>query len=359
MNKTVLFGMSIALSSVLLFQTAFAATKSDSEDDTIVMVQTYETSDSTETREGLFEDELEGGYELKLLEYSIQEEIKETEEKVISETYVTKDLLEKEEAPLTMKYEYEKGNKLYQIVTLSVLSSEFKDQKILLGNEGKDTVTATYEVHGDATAPMTMDVEYTDQKTGATVTVTIPKERTEQTGTEKLEKDVTVTFYDYDAPSFLFDGVKIKNDKGSVPPISGYESLFLGHVDLADAEIISYEWDGEAYESNGELCRNAKITVSYSSPVYTAYYGGDDIELPTIDGFERTDVYEATITEETGNITYIMKAQATYEKASIETKGITPLQASLVTAGGIIALGAGVILILNSVRKNREKKGSA
>lgn len=306
--------------------------------------ETY-TSTNAEA-EYSFEETIEDGeYELDDVEYNIISEEPEIEDVLVTES-TTVDVYTKEQA-IDQTFNYSLNGTSYP---LKIKSVDYTPAKVKLGS-GSAAITETEVVEeAPELLPDTVTAEYTDEKTGIKVNVTLKKQKVEEIEGRYEMLEMPMTFYAIDAPYFVFEGEKIEN-AGDVPSVSGYENLYLASLDLnSDYQVISAEWDGEAYMENDILCRNAVCFVQRYIHTYEGTYGGNSVELPKVDGFSASVTYEGNVPQETGNTLYTIQAVATYTEA-----GLSPIAVALFSIG-IVVIILIILFILFAIAKNRKKR---
>ena len=193
----------------------------------------------------------------------------------------------------------------------------------------------------EADVPQTKEVTETDPFTGEEVTVTCSLTGIDQAGEQSSEKVMTITFQNYDAAYYVWNGHYIaRNDQ--TPPLAGYEQELLDYCN-ADGEITGYDWAGEPYTANGVLCRDAAATVRQTTQMYRASYLGE-IKAP-----EQEPKYRATYSapDTDGRVEMTVKATAIYQPTGISTA------VYIVAGAGILLLILLIVLILYLVSKKR------
>lgn len=311
--------------------------------------ETYTSTNPEETYEFPETTEIDGKeYELTGVTYSIENEKPILEEETITET-VTQDVFsENEEIPQSIKKTVD-GEKR----TLTIVETKYTPKKVTLG-KGTISTEAVIQVEGDSSLlPETAPAEYTDPETGITVSLELPLIDVQEIDGVTEQLTLPMTFYAIDAPYFVFGDLQIPN-AGSVPAVSGYEEAYLQYLGLSSDEytITGADWSGDAYMQNGELCRDAVCYVDHYIPNYEGIYGGEEITLPEVDGYEAATTYSAVVEVETGEIEYTMKATATYQETGLSTAQITLISI------GVIVLIIATILILYTLSKSKKRKES-
>ena len=144
------------------------------------------------------------------------------------------------------------------------------------------TVTAydDYDyVIAESDVPATKTVTETNRITGEPEEVICNLTGIHPAGMVMANNTMTVTFTNYDAAYYEWNGNYIpRNDE--IPPLSGYEAQLLENAGAAAGSIITgYSWNGDAYLVNGVLCRDAIANVQQPVQMYRAEYSGV-IQIP-------------------------------------------------------------------------------
>lgn len=200
---------------------------------------------------------------------------------------------------------------------------------VLLETELLDSHQDAFEAYGDGTISYTKEVidkiegkapiEVEDKSSGDKVVSELPL--IESTIVNEYWVDdfaFPITVFDYDADEYLFGDVYVPNGAD----LYDYKDAFLAYLGLpADYyRIDGIDWDGDAYDDNGIIKRNAVAWGSKKIQEVTAVYGGTVV-------FEEKDgyVYESQYREmtekelEAGHpiegegYYYIYEAEAEYE----------------------------------------------
>lgn len=311
--------------------------------------ETYTSTNPEETYDFPETTEIDGKeYELTGVTYSIENEVPILEEETITET-VTQDVFsENEEIPQSIQKTIDGERR-----TLTIVDTKYTPKKVKLG-EGRISAEVSLQVEGDSSLlPETTPAEYTDPETGITVTLDLPLTNVQEIDGTIEQLALPMTFYAIDAPYFVFGSLQIPN-AGSTPSVAGYEDAYLQYLGLSADEytITGADWNGDAYMQNGELCRDAVCYVDHYIPNYEGIYGGEEITLPEVDGYEAATTYSAVVEVRTGEIEYTMKATATYQEMGLSTAQITLISI------GVIVLIIATILILYTLSKSKKRKES-
>lgn len=315
-------------------------------DQTKTVEEIYTSTDAQATFE--FSESIEDGdYELENIEYQIVSEDPEMEDVLVVEE-TTLDVYSRDHK-FDQTFDYTVGDSIYP---LEIKNTEFKAAKVKLGS-GKASITKTEVVEEDPDLlPDAVESEYTDPTSKIKVNVTLQKKSVEEIDGRYEVLTMPMTFYAIDAPYFIFEGEKITN-AGDVPSVTGYEQLYLSSLNLnSDYQILSAEWDGEAYMENDILCRHAICYVQRYIHTYEGTYGGDSVTLPEVDGFSATVTYEGTVPQETGNTIYTIKAIATYTET-----GLSPAMIAVFSIGIVVIILIILIILFSMARKKKKKRG--
>lgn len=241
-----------------------------------------------------------------------------------------------------LKDTFTEDGQVYQLIK-SEKSEEVKTP------EQEQSVTAYDEYDHEVSSleiPDTKVVETINTATGKSETVTCSFTGIIPNGTVTVANQMTITFQDYDAVYYEYQGSLIpKNEE--VPALAGYEDQLLAGVGAAPGSIITgITWAGEPYPSaDGILCRDATAEVQQVVQQYRANYQGV-IRTPEEKSTVYTGTYETP--DKTGRVEYKVQAVAVYKKISL-------LPYVLTGAGLLLLLGA-IVSILIIIAKKRGKK---
>ena len=220
-------------------------------------------------------------------------------------------------------------------------------------DEAEPQIVTAYDDYdhpvSESDVPGTKDVTATNSETGEEETVTCSLTGIEPAGITTVDTVMTITFSNYDASYYSWNGTYIaRNDQ--TPPLAGYEDELLAYCNAeAGSEITGYYWAGEPYTSNGVLCRDAAANVRQNVRMYRANYQGE-IAAP-----EQEPVYAATYTapDPDGAVQLTVTATATY----IQESSVLPYY---IAAGAgilvLIILIVGILIILSKKKKEKAKE---
>lgn len=228
-----------------------------------------------------------------------------------------------------------------------------KDYQKEVVKEPYDKAVTAYEdyryVVTASEVPATKTVTTVNDETGESESVTCSLSGISNIGSTVVPNQMNITFEVYDASYYQWNGNLIpKNDE--VPALAGYESELLASIGAGSgSSITGIAWSGEAYMSDGILCRDAVANIQQVVPVYRAEYTG----ALRIDA-EKGSIYKSTYeTEDTdGRIKVEGTAIATYTLEEKET--IIPY--ILMAGAGIVIFSCAIAIILVVLSKKRGEK---
>lgn len=286
----------------------------------------------------------------ELAEKELPEKLKENgknyQRSKIEYTVVETKYLNKKEKEMELKSEpkqiFKEGETVYTLKKAEKIEKSIAEGDV-------QTVTAyddyDYAVT-EANVPPTKTVMETNQITGEPEEVLCSFTGIHPAGTVMANNTMTVTFTNYDAAYYEWNGNYIpRNDK--TPPLAGYEAQLLENVGAAAGSVITgYNWHGDSYFVNNVLCRDAIANVQQPVQMYRAEYSGV-IQIP------KETVYKATYETEDvdGAKEYTVKATATYSLQSNNTPYIL--------AGiGIFLLLVLIVMIIFVISKKKKENGA-
>lgn len=166
-------------------------------------------------------------------------------------------------------------------ITWTLTQKELIDQEI--ADVFKDAVaTKRYiGVEKGVPIPQTIDYEYEDLDSGEKIETTLPLTDKNESRWYWAGFEFPITISGYDADILDLNGTEIRADE----PLINYAEEFLDMLGLNQEyyEIDMIEWDGEPYEHNGDLCRNATGSGRKYVTDIDAVYSGK-VKLPHKDG---------------------------------------------------------------------------
>lgn len=234
-------------------------------------------------------------------------------------------------------------------VEYTLVSSDSREE--VVEEQSSQTVTAYDEYSYAVTAadvPSTKTVTARNETTDETEQVTCNFTGISSAGTQTISNTITITFSDYDAAYYSWNGNLIpRNDE--TPQLAGYESDLLASVGAEDGSYITgIYWTGEPYTVDGVVYRDAAADVAQQVQLYRANYRGE-INTPE----ERQTVYTARYEapDPDGDVNYTVIATASYIESS------TSILPYVFGGVGILILIILIVLILwNFTKKSEEKK---
>lgn len=280
-------------------------------------------------------------------EQTIEENGKKYELTDIEYELIETKYLDKKEKSIELKEEPKKTMKEDGVEY--TLKSFDKSEKV--AENEVQTVTAYDDYDYEVTAtdvPVAKTVTAVNKITGAEEQVICNFTGISTAGTTTVENTMTITFSNYDAAYYEWNGNYIpRND--AVPPLAGYEDSLLASVGAAEgSSVTGYYWSSEPYTVDGVVYRDAVATVQQQVQMYRANYVGQI--APQKETVYKA-VYETPDTE--GNKEFTIKAIATYSKVE---KSYVPY---VIAAGVGLALIAGLvtfILIILAKKKKQEEE---
>lgn len=201
--------------------------------------------------------------------------------------------------------------------------------------------------------PKTYDVKVKDDLTGETVMVTCDFENLTEGSPVWKESTIDIVYESYDSDFFVLSNALIPKNENQ-PPLVGYEDALLQSVGMSSAttKIIGLQWNGEAYEEDGVMYRNAIATIKTFVPSYIANYKGKivhDEENGTIYVLHYEGSYEQ---ESDTEFDYEIKATAMYQLVQESNTGKVLIGSLL-----IILLAALIVLSVYVIsQKNKENE---
>lgn len=295
----------------------------------------------TAASEADYKEQAEEAFALKLNEDGRVYERTEIRYEVISKEYV-----DKKEKEVVLKEEPQKTYK-ENGVTYTLEKSDREEQ--IIQEAAEQTVTAyddydTYVTAADV--PATKTVTATNEVTGEAESVVCSFTSVTPAGTRTVENVMTITFSNYDAAYYEWNGNYIaRNDQ--TPPLAGYESQLLAQAGAASGSVTNYYYTGDPYAVNGVVYRDAAATVRQEVRMYRANYAGS-IVTPE----EKETVYTATYStpDTEGEVELTVKATADYEQVPDLVYNI------LITTIIILCILALIFLLLYLFAKQKKKK---
>lgn len=197
-----------------------------------------------------------------------------------------------------------------------------------------------------ADVPATKDTVVTDEATGAQKTVTCSLTGVSPAGTATVDNVMTITFSNYDAAYYEWNGNYIaRNDQ--TPPIAGYEDQLLAQAGATAGSVITgCSYSGDPYTVDGVVYRDATATVQQQVQMYRANYEGTVlVQDPNATG---QAYYSAP--DPDGAVELTVTATAVYEEVDV------PIYNYIVTAVIVIGMLALIFFLLYLIAKRKRKK---
>ncbi len=304
----------------------------------------YETSNKNE--EISFDEEVEG---MKLVD--VQYETIETilQKKTLEETKDYKDLIVKDES------------KVAQTITLDGNVYELQN---ITWTEVPNIETVNYTVdYGYQTVEpkpeATYEYTYTSPVMKEENTVSLPFVRLEKGNEDWVDGfTATVTFHNLNGLYFKLGNHEFKyNEKNLSLTDKDFKELvkMLGY-DTSKYRLNSISWSGKEYKKNNQVCRDAKASGQQYAASYKAYYE-DEVENGKIYTAHATYACEVEVPAEEAAPTYVMKATAYYEEASVWANIITFITEHkglpVIVVGGLFVFIVLLVLwLLNKKKKS-------
>lgn len=268
-------------------------------------------------------------YELTDVEYElIKTEYLDKKEKRVELKEEPKKIMTEDGAEYTLK-SFEKSEKVIE---------ESAEQTVTAYDDYDYAVTV-------ADVPVAKTVTAVNKITGAEEQVTCNLTGISAAGTSTVENTMTITFSNYDAAYYEWNGNYIpKND--AVPPLAGYEDSLLASVGAAEgSSVTGYYWSSDPYTVDGVVYRDAAATVQQQVQMYRANYVGQIAP-------QKETVYKAAYEtpDKEGNKEVTVKATATYTEVENQMPYIIAAGVGLVVLAGLIAF----ILVMLAKKKKKE-----
>lgn len=292
------------------------------------------------------EEETEKQAEEQFEQY-IEEDGKKYELADIEYELIETKYLDKKEKSVELKEEPMK-TMIEDGVEYTLKSSE-KSEKVI-EESAEQTVTAYDDYDHVVTAedvPVAKTVTAVNKITGEEEQVICNFTGIFTAGTTIVENTMTITFSNYDAAYYEWNGNYIpKND--AVPPLAGYEDSLLASVGAAEGSTVSgYRWSSDPYTVDGVMYRDAAATVQQQVQIYRANYVGKIVTPETKETVYKA-VYETP--DQKGDKEVTVKATATYTKVENQMPYIIAAGVGLVVLAGLIAF----ILVMLAKKKKKE-----
>lgn len=268
--------------------------------------------------------------------------------------------------------ELEQGGKRYRLV------SERIRQATKAGTLTYVSTSVPYELEGREEPPETAVIPIKDEATGTEFEREVPLiEIIEQNLFWSDDFSFPVTVSGYDADSFILGDEEIPAEAS----LSDYGEEFLTYLGLPSDcyRVETVAWEGDAYEKDGILCRDALATGEKLVRRVEAKYGGQ-VRTPEVEGKQYIGIYEEIIPEteeetEEESVEQLEERQTETQEIR-QTEEVTPDEPSgrgsfvnqvlrwlernltVIKFGGMFFLViSGTILLLFMTRKKKSNKG--
>lgn len=194
--------------------------------------------------------------------------------------------------PFFPKERLERGGKEYRLVSTKI------EPAVKEGTKTYASAVVPYVLEGRQEPPEKAVVALIDDATGTEYERELPRlEVMEKESFWDNEFSFSVTVSGYDLDGFLLGETEIP--AGSDLAVYGKE--FLEFLELPEDcyKVETVEWDGECYEQDGALCRNAIASGVKRMRNVEVKYGGQ-VQTPEVHGRRYVGIYEeiAAMTEE-------------------------------------------------------------
>lgn len=218
-------------------------------------------------------------------------------------------------------------------VAYRLISKELKEQTAQERKEYKEVPITFTAIESGVQIPDQRVTEIDDLDTRQTVQATLQlKDKTVIREYWRDDFVFPITITGYDADVFILNGIEIPRDSD----LTAYADAFLRYLKLdGDSyRVSSIDWDGEPYEKDGVLMRNAVGRGSkFVKDIEATYYG--EVKLPAIVGKSWHCVYEENIPIDRQTI-YTMTATATYQLGNMAVTEKSFIQKAYDKAIGVI-----------------------
>ena len=329
-NKSMCFVLTFSFLLMLPLQVSAAET--DLTKEVTLTVSEYDEA----------EKQAEEQFAQKMKENGKSYELSDIEYTVLSTEYLDKkeksvELKEEPKAAITengVKYTLKKSERSERVVTEAV------EQSVYAYDDYDHVVTAS-------DVPATKTVTATNQVSGDAEQVVCGFTGIEAAGITTVNNTMTITFSDYDAAYYEWNGTYIPKNEDT-PPLKGYEESLLASVGADPGSVITgYYWSSEPYTVDGIVYRDAAATVQQQVQMYRANYVGQ-ILVPETKETVYKAVYETP--DKDGKKQLTIKAAADYTEVK---KSYVPY---IIAAGAGLAVIAGLIVLILMLLAKKKKQ---
>lgn len=224
----------------------------------------------------------------------------------------------------------ERDGKQYRLVKKELVQTDAEEFTV----HKKEFVTLTAEAK--VSIREEKDFTFTDRASHRTAGATLQRTAIDEVASYWDDDfEFTIRVIDYNADSYMLGDREIP----AGADLNDYKELFLSELGL-DPEFYVVEnvsWDGDPYEEDGHICRNAKATGKKYKKEFEITYEGD-VTFPPINGYQWLASYEEIVPEETKTV-YTMAADVTFGlKNPVQQDNRTFFQKLLDLLKGLIQL---------------------
>lgn len=188
---------------------------------------------------------------------------------------------------------------------------------------------------------------YTDEITGREIEIELKLQSKNVTDDYWKDFQIPMVIYGYDADYYMLSGTRFELSD-DVLDISGKEQAILSYLNLdpGDYRIHSTVWDGQPYEVNGQIRRNAYAVGQRRIENIDLVYKAEKVEMPQT--YTATEKYGADINT-TNSFQYKHTVKAVYAPDNI---------AAIVKVSVFVFLFLLIIVIILFIvaKKKREKE---
>ena len=198
----------------------------------------------------------------------------------------------------------------WNLTDKELVDSEIEDRT-------KDAVTTKRYVGVEKGVPIpdTIEYTYTDEVTGESISEMLPLTDQSESAWYWTSFEFPITISGYGADVLDLNGIEIPGDA----QLADYSNEFLDMLGLSRDyyRIDSVDWDGEPYEQDGELYRNAVGTGEKYVTDIDAVYSGT-VTLPHQDGAAWKCLYTEEL-DDSHKAVYTYTAEAVYVSSAEQT----------------------------------------
>ena len=221
---------------------------------------------------------------------------------------------------------------------------EFKEVNYEKGNMRKETLNIDVQFI-DEIPTDTYVAEYLDEKSGKKIEVTYELVGFTTSSRWVDDLNMPITVYDYDSYAYQI-GNSIVTATDSDIYITGAEADILASEGMSTSlyKLYGAYWNGEPYDNNGILQRNAIAYGSRLQYEYAAHYEAD-VELPELNNAEV--IYERKVENPSKDVTI-------FERTIIYDQEI--ISPAIIFSVGLVLIIAFILLFLFKAKGKKERK---